>query len=342
MLLTPQWPPAYDRIELSIDIRRENADFEVTECLGFELQGDGDHEYLWLQKSGINTDWLAKQLARYCGVKPVNVGYAGMKDRHAVTRQWFSVRTSTQIDWQAFDLPGVTLLQHQRHRRKLRRGAHAGNEFRIALRAPEIAAHRTQLEQRLAVIQRDGVPNYFGEQRFGRGGNNLQLARRLFAGHRLSRSQRGIALSAARAFLFNEILAQRVSQGTWNRILPGELASLDGSNSIFAVDAVNSEIAARCARHDIHPSGSLWGQGAPRASADVAALEVAVADKHSEFVAGLVAARVQAASRALWLRVSDLRWSFEAGALWLEFRLVRGAFASAVLREIAQCNSPSR
>lgn len=334
MPVLPDWATAYARPDLQVEFRRQPSDFLVTENLSYALDGAGEHEYLWVEKCGANTDWVAGQLAKYSGTSPRDVGYAGMKDRHAITRQWFSVRPGKVVNWDEFVAPGVSILACERHGRKLRRGAHAGNSFRIALRAAEIPEHTEQLEARLVLIAAQGVPNYFGEQRFGRGGGNLDLCRSMFAGRRLSRSKRSIALSAARSLLFNAILDVRVRNGTWNTLLPGELANLDGSGSVFAVNSVDAELVARCAALDIHPSGSLWGDGSPSSAGAVAALEAAVVAEHAELVAGLVAARMQPASRALRMPVAALRWSFADGVLWLEFSLGKGSFATTVLREL--------
>ena len=334
MSALPQWATAFDPLGLSAEIRGEPADFQVTENLSYALDGAGEHEYLWVEKTGANTSWVAEQLAKFCGIKPRDVGYAGMKDRHAVTRQWFSVCQRNEVHWDEFVAAGVTILAHKRHGRKLRRGAHTGNTFRIALRLDDLQSNRTRLDERLALISRQGVPNYFGEQRFGRDGGNLALCRSLFAGRRLSHTKQGIALSAARSLIFNAILDARVRNGTWNTIVSGELANLDGSGSLFAVDVVSDELVARCAALDIHPTGSLWGEGSPRSASQVAALETAVAAEHADTAAALVKRRMQAASRALRLRVSALQWSFAEDVLWLEFELARGGFATAVLREI--------
>ncbi len=331
----PEWSRAYESLALRVEIRREPADFQVTEKLSYAPDGAGDHEYLWIEKTGANTSWVAEQLAKFCGIKSRDVGYAGMKDRHAITRQWFSVCQRNDVQWDEFAAEGVTILAHERHSRKLRRGAHTGNNFRIALRAGDIQAHETRLSERLALIAAQGVPNYFGEQRFGREGSNLALSKSLFAGGRMSRSRRSIALSTARSLIFNTILDERVRRGTWNSLLPGELANLDGSGSVFAVDSVNAELVSRCAAQDIHPTGPLWGDGSPTSGGEVAVLESLAVAQHADIAAALVATRMQPASRALRLPVSDLQWHFGDDALWLEFGLARGGFATAVLREIA-------
>lgn len=190
------------------------------------------------------------------------------------------------------------------------------------------------LEERLAAIAGLGVPNYFGPQRFGRDGQNIELCRQLLAGRRLTRHKRGIALSAGRALLFNAILDQRIAAATWNRILPGERANLDGTNSVFAVTDVDEELEKRCAAFDIHPSGTLWGREGSVASADVAGLEAATVAAYPDIAEGLQDADIEAGQRALRIRVGDLQWSIDGTLCWLEFKLIRGAFATAVLREI--------
>ncbi len=335
MSAIPLWPSAIGENLFDATIRSVPSDFVVTEKCDIEFSGEGEHDFLWIEKTGTNTHWVAECLAKHGNVPLRDVGFAGLKDRHAITRQWFSVRRLGTVDWNEFSEAGVEILEQQRHRRKLRRGAHSSNAFKIALRAENLAACADEINARLTIIAQDGVPNYFGEQRFGRGGGNIELCKSMFAGRRLSRAKRGIALSAARSLIFNAILEQRITQGSWNKILPGELANLDGSGSVFAVTDVDEELIRRCDEQDIHPSGSLWGDGSPRCTGEVAALEAAAAERYSEIAAGLIAARMEPASRALRLRVSELSWQIEQDALWLEFELAKGGYATAVLREIA-------
>jgi tRNA pseudouridine13 synthase len=178
------------------------------------------------------------------------------------------------------------------------------------------------------------VPNYFGEQRFGRAGANIALCKAMFAGRRLARAKRSIALSTARSLIFNAILDVRVRDGSWNRIVPGELANLDGSGSVFAVDDVTDELSVRCDEMDIHPSGSLWGDGSPACGGKLAALESAAAAPYADLATGLVAARMDPASRSLRLRVAKLQWEADRDVLWLSFTLTKGGYATAVLREL--------
>ena len=334
MTVLPKWASAFGAPLFAAEIRKVSTDFCVTECCDIVCSGDGEHDFLWVRKIGQNTQWVAERLAEYAQVSVRDVGFAGMKDRHAVTQQWYSVRC-TGVDWTAFSTAGVEVLEQRRHHRKLRRGAHTGNTFRIALRSSLLASHAGSIEHRLNNIATTGVPNYFGEQRFGRNGSNIALCRQLFGGRKLTRNKRGIALSAARSLLFNTILSERVTAQSWNRLLPGELANLDGSGSVFAVDEISDELQRRCSDFDIHPSGTLWGVGAPRSSAGVAGLEIRAANAYPDLVKGLSAAKLKAATRALRLPVQNLDWQVDGDALWLSFELAKGGYATAVLREIA-------
>jgi len=332
----PDWARALGPTLFKARIRSAVDDFVVSEQLEFEFSNDGEHDWLFVEKIGANTHWVGEQLAQHAGIKPRDVGYAGLKDRYAVTQQWFSVRRPSVegTDWQSFEAEGVRIVEQHLHRRKLRRGAHRGNAFRIALRDDEIALRQEDVVERLSKIESRGVPNYFGEQRFGRDGSNVDLGRSLFGGRRLTRNKRSIALSAVRSFLFNQILDTRVRDGSWERILPGELANLDGSGSVFPVDDVSSDITARCAAFDIHPTATLWGSGTPLGSHIVAEMEKDATADYSDLCDGLISAKVDASSRPLRVRVQDLRWEFEDDALWLEFLLPKGAFATTVLREL--------
>lgn len=332
----PEWARAHGAPLFGASIRDRPSDFQVTEQLGFEPSDSGGHDFLWVEEVAANTDWVARQLARHAGVRGSDVGYAGMKDRHAVTRQWFSVPRRGETDWSTFAPSGVTILDRRRHDRKLRRGAHDANSFRIALRTAKAGALQPRIEERLANVAARGVPNYFGPQRFGREGGNLELARRLFAGARLRRDKRSIAISAARSFLFNEILSARVTDGSWERILPGERANLDGSGSVFRADVIDETIERRAAEMDIHPTATLWGLRSEIARNAIESLERNATEPHTDLRSGLERLGAKAGHRALRLRVADLSWAFEDDALWLEFRLTAGGFATAVLREIAR------
>lgn len=314
-------------------IRAQTSDFQVREILGYEFSGDGEHDYLLIEKEHANTTWVAQQLAVHAGIPPRDVGFAGLKDRHSVSRQWFSVRrpAGAATDWSAFTRPGLGVIESTRHRRKLRRGAHRANCFNIAVRGLNVSCRPS--DALLQGIREQGVPNYFGEQRFGQAGGNLEMARSLFRGRRLSRLQRSMALSAARAYIFNHILEQRVEDGSWNQLLSGDCASLDGSGSIFPVNEPDKELRQRVTLLDVHPSGALWGKGPGACRGQVAMLEQRIASDFTDLAAGLEQFTEQA-RRPLRLAARLFEWRWDDDTLWLEFTLTRGGFATAVLREI--------
>jgi len=309
-------------------IRSTPEDFQVTEDLGYEFTGDGEHDFLWVEKTGANTEWVSRQLARFAEVPAKDVGYAGLKDRHAVTRQWFSVPRWHRPDWSLVEVEGVSILDVQRHNKKLRRGAHKANRFVIVLRGDGLSAHADAVRQRVKDIRDGGVPNYFGEQRFGRDGNNLALADAWAAGKRLPRHKRSIAISSIRSFVFNESLHARVVDSSWNTLLPGDKANLDGTGSVFDVDQVDEELSRRCEEMDIHPTGELVGDGSEC--------------ENEKWLAALEKARVEPGTRSLRLRASDLEAKEGNDRIELSFTLGRGAFATSVLRELADVSDVSR
>ncbi|WP_426699802.1 tRNA pseudouridine(13) synthase TruD [Rhodanobacter sp. Col0626] len=330
-------PWAYGAPPLQARLRSTPEDFLVEEMLGYDAEGAGEHVLLWVEKRGANTDWVARELAKFAGVPPVAVGYAGMKDRHAVTRQTFSVQLAGKPDpdWSTFPHAEVNVLAATRHSRKLKRGALRGNRFVLMLR--EVNGDRSTAEQVLQQIAARGVPNYYGEQRFGREGGNVEQARAMFGGRRVDREKRSLLLSAARSHMFNSVLAARVERGAWDTPLNGEIWSLAGSRSWFGPELFNDALAERLARADIHPSGPLWGQGEPPSQDEAGALEREVGAANSDLVAGLAAARMDQERRPLRLLPKDLRWHWQGDdALELSFELPAGAYATVVVRELAK------
>lgn len=332
-----QLPWAHGAPPLNAQLRTVPEDFRVEEILGYDADGQGEHLLLWVEKRGANTDWVARELAKFAGVPQVAVGYAGMKDRHAVTRQTFSVQLAGKADpdWSLFPHPQVKVLAARRHSRKLKRGALRGNRFILVLRG--VQGDREAAEQVLAQIAKRGVPNYFGEQRFGREGGNVAQARAMFGGRRVERDKRSMLLSAARSQIFNDVLAARVDRDAWDTPLEGEIWSLAGSRSWFGPEPFTGLLAERLARADIHPSGPLWGQGEPPTAGEAGALERKVAAASQDLVDGLAAARMDQERRPLRLIPQGLNWRWMVdGGLELVFELPAGAYATVVVRELAQ------
>lgn len=338
------WPPAWPRAlddefgpPPAGDYRASPEDFFVEECLDFAPEGEGEHLWLFVEKRDLTTAMVARELARLCEISPREVGYSGMKDRVAVTRQWLSVqlpgRGAPEGLAGRLAESGVRVLAQGRHPRKLKRGVHRANRFRLRLTGPVTADER--LEARWARLGERGVANYFGPQRFGPDGRNLLRARSLLArGWRKRDDRDGMLLSAARSFLFNELLAARLREGCWDRLLPGEMAVLDGTASQFRVETPDAELRARAERLDLHPSGVLWGAGEPVTVGEAGAHEAALAERYPALCHGLARAGVRVGRRALRLRLAEPQLERGEGELWLSFALPRGAFATAVLREL--------
>jgi len=331
----PVWSRVAGKPECQGVIRAEPDDFQVQELPLITPEGQGGHLWLEIEKREANTDWVARQLASCAGVSGRDVGYAGMKDRRAVTRQWFSValQEARNPDWASWEIPGAKILKAQLHSRKLRRGVLAGNRFRLVVR--NLAGDLSQLQERLQRVKQNGVPNYFGSQRFGHDGQNVVRGSRwLEHGGRLPRNKKSIYISAVRSFLFNEVLSTRVERQAWNRLLDGDIASLDGSRSTFRCTLPDPELARRCGEFDIHPSGPLPGKGGDCVQRLAAATEQAALGQWQTLVSGLEAAGVKSARRPLRLLPKKMRWDLSGEELVLVFELSRGGYATSVLREL--------
>lgn len=337
-------------------------DFSVTEDLGFEPEAFGPHLWCWVEKSGIDTLQAISTLSRVTGIPTREIGYSGLKDRQAVTYQWLSLPLELlgQSDLSEAHLvelqqAGVTILLRQRHPRKLKRGSHRANRFVINISFDE--KQRETIRQRWEQIVLTGVPNYFGPQRFGYLGQNIPRSRALLQrGWSKKQDRKGLMLSTARSYLFNLTLSARVDAGSWNQALPGEVLNLQGSNSFFQSNkATLAEIVKRIDEFDVHPTAPLWGRGQLESELDALSVEQQTVQHEAELISGLERARVNMARRALRLVLEDAQWmdveraSTDAeanqstlgsnntpplGGARLSFSLPRGAYATAVLREL--------
>lgn len=310
---------AYGQPQITATFRQCPADFVVEELMAEPLSGQGEHFWLYIQKEGENTDWVAKKLANYFSVRKMDVGYGGKKDRHAITSQWFSVYLPGKahvIDWHAFlAQSGVSaeLLAQGSHERKLKMGAHEANRFTITLRDIE---DTKALRERLAQVRETGVPNYFGSQRFGRDGGNLDKVQRWVADPRKirDRSLRGIVISSARSYLFNRLLSARIAQSNWLVELAGDC---------------NGELDISGA------SGPLWGRGRSLVSDATLACEASALKGFDEWQAALENVGLNQERRQLCLKPEDFGFEFENTCLRLSFSLQPGQYATSILRELA-------
>ena len=333
---TPTLPRAYGDAVLAARFRSTPEDFFVEEQPSFAATGEGEHLLLTIEKRGMNTAFAAKKLAAWAGINEMGIGYAGMKDRNACTRQRFSVhfprRMSPDIGLLAAD--DFQVLEYSWHNRKLSRGALAGNAFVLLLR--DVQGDRDAVDARLGAIAQGGIANYFGEQRFGRDGDNVESARRMFAGDRVRREQRSIYLSAARSALFNAVLARRIEAGNWNSGVAGDVWMLDGTQSIFGPESsIDEALSARLASADIHPTGPMWGTGELRTSGLAREMEQAAVAACGDLRTGLEAAGLRQERRSLRVRVRELAWDWRDDCtLRLAFQLAPGAYATELLAEL--------
>lgn len=312
------FPRAYGALTAAAIFRAQPEDFQVDEELGYLPSGAGEHVFLHVCKRGENTAWVADKIAELANVNVMDVGYCGRKDRHAVTAQWFSVYLpkAPEPDWSLLNTESIQLLSISRHQHKLRRGEHQQNNFVIRLRDVQ-TDDRNSLQQKIDMVFAQGVPNYFGEQRFGQNGNNLREAEAILVDGKRYRDKqkRGLMLSAARSYLFNKVLAARVLANNWTSQL-------------------NGEINARA-------SGPLWGRGRALVSGDLLGFEQHVLADWASWCDGLEHAGLSQERRALELVPRNTRWSWEGNDLVLYFSLDAGEFATAVLQELFQLQNQS-
>lgn len=359
---------------LSGRIKSVPADFVVQEALDFEFDGQGEHLYLYVRKCGMNTNDVVDVLQQQFGCSSVDIGVSGLKDKQAVTDQWFSIRTSKELsvtnlprlklpvslsasvdNIEAISTGDLQVLESHRHSRKLRRGAHCHNRFTITIR--DIVSEnrhgslRDEVDKRLHLLQANGFANYYGPQRFGHGYQNIAAANRLFANpkRKMSRNKRSLLLSAARSQIFNSVCAERVRARNWNLPLSGEPMVLNGTHSFFINDtqaignsslqannaAVQStNTVARCERHDIHPSGPLWGRGGTLAKAECEQFEANIVQVYANTCEGLENAGLKQQRRALRANVECLQWHWDdLSIVTLEFNLLKGVYATSFLSE---------
>lgn len=318
----PQWPNAYPASGARATLKLLNEDFIVTE-LPLQLpSGEGEHLWLDVEKNGANTAFVAQQLAEAAGVQERDVGYAGLKDRYALTRQWFSIYLpkGEPPDLTQLQHPEFKVLSQRRHVKKLRPGDLQGNRFRIVLRA--VSGDRDAIEANLQAVASQGVPNYFGAQRFGHDGGNVEQGRAMLAREIRVRNpkKKGIYLSAVRSFVFNEVLALRIQQGLWGKSLPGDVMDEAG-----------------------RPTGPLWGRGRVSATDQAQALEMGVAQRHPALCDGMEHAGLDQERRALVASPADMAWEWpQADQLVLTFSLPAGNYATSVLNEILRTEEPDR
>lgn len=334
----PEWPMAYPETGIDAGFKQQLDDFQVVEIPLNSPTGEGEHVWLEVSKQGANTAWVAAQIAEFAGVQVMDVGYAGLKDRYASTKQWFSIYLPRveEPDFSVINNDEFQVLQQTRSSRKLRRGDLLGNRFVIRLR--HIHGDLSLLEENLQKIAKQGVPNYFGAQRFGHHGQNIEQGRAMLAREiRVrNRTKKGLYLSSIRSFIFNEVLARRIADGTWWSAISGDHEMVEGQ-----------------------PSGPLWGRGRSVTAEQAALIEQQVVSQYPELCQGLEHAGLNQERRSFvtfpevfhwqWLdsdgssdEVSASEDAATSKDLALSFTLPAGHYATSVLREIATLNEPTR
>lgn len=353
--MNTNWQYAWTPPQASADLKTFASDFLVEEILGTEPDEKGEFVYLWIEKQGVNTDYLAKRLAQLANLAPSQVTYAGIKDRHACTRQWFCLHVIgpipdlTAIE-QVFRAPEtVRVLKQIRHSKKLRTGGLAGNRFSLRLR--NIDGDLAEVKTRLSLIERFGVPNYYGDQRFGIAGNNLVNGYEFVmpgrkGTHKLNKTQ-SFWLSAIRSWFFNEALSFFIEQGSWDVLSIGDIAQPRDEIQSFRIKELSLDVISRHRLGDISPVLPLISDGWPMGTNPNRAEQMqSLYEPHAELLKGLVSFDFARDSRATRIVPKNMAWELlsndKDAQLVIQFELPKGAFATSVLRELFQINDRSQ
>ncbi|WP_047045410.1 tRNA pseudouridine(13) synthase TruD [Vibrio mexicanus] len=319
-------------------IKAKPEHFKVVENLGFDFTGSGEHLMVRIRKTGENTSFVANELAKACGVKSKDVSWAGLKDRHAVTEQWLSVHLpkGETPDFSEFlaAYPSVEILATDRHNKKLRPGDLQGNSFELTL--SEVTDVHDVL-QRLESIAKTGVPNYFGAQRFGNGGNNLDEARRWGRENVRTRNQnkRSLYLSAARSWIFNQIVSDRIEQSIFSTLVEGDIALATEERVI--VDTSNiAELNEKVAQGIAEISAAMAGDNQLPTSEKALELEQPHLDAEPDLMALIRGNRMRHERRAISLVPEGLQWEAQGDNIVLRFALDAGCFATSIVRELVE------
>lgn len=325
---------AYGSPQSHGEIKVSPEDFCVEENLGFELSGIGEHLFLLIEKTQLNTEEMARTIAKKLKLPLKAVSYAGLKDKFAKTTQWFSLHLpgieNPQLD--ELNTENCRVISAIRHSKKLKIGALKENHFTIKIQ--HLNENTDEFLQRIEQIKAHGVPNYFGPQRFGRQGANLEHARAVLLEHKKIKNRHllGIYYSAARSFLFNQIVSQRVKEGTWNCPVAGDLMMLSGTHSVFPIDDITDEIMARVSEHDISPAAPLWGKGDELITGQALQIQGIALEAWQEWCLSLERLGLKKSYRSMVLLPENLQFNQDT----FSFTLPAGTYATTVLREILQ------
>ncbi len=324
--LTKDLPGTGERIRARLE------DFVVEEVPAYLPAGEGEHLYLWVEKRGLTTRGLVERLVAL-GVPEKAIGVAGLKDKYAVTRQWLSLPKRFEGVLAAFEGPEVQILQTELHQNKLKTGHLKGNRFAVLVEGAELARARAVLERLVA----EGLPNYYGPQRFGLGGKNPERGLELM---RKGKGRGGpwlkrFLLGSVQSLIFNAYLAERIERGLFVRLLPGDVAKKHDTGGEFLVEDAEAE-SARARRFEISATGPLFGKKYFEAEGEARALEDEVLARF-----GLDRAQFnQRKGARRWIRVpvAEARVEPDPRGVWLHFYLPKGSYATSLLREVMKKN----
>lgn len=327
------------------EFKQTPKDFQVIEQLEVTDDGEGEHQWLWVRKEGANTNFCAEKIARFAGVSPKNVSYSGLKDRQAVTWQWFSIQLPGKetLNWDELNDKEMSVERVIRRTKKLKTGFHRGNRF--VIRLADVSS-REDLETLWEKVSEQGVINYFGEQRFGRSGDNVAQAERWLMAERparISKNKRSLYLSSLRSYLFNQIVAERIRQFGIDGRLAGDCVMLEGSKSVFTVEQWDDELSQRLLTNNIYLTAPLAGStNKSLVQGEAEEFELSCLQPYESWLQAFKKLRVDAARRALLLRVEAPEINWHGDDAEIRFTLPPGAYATTVLNEIVDLSGDSR
>jgi tRNA pseudouridine13 synthase len=335
LMYSLNWARAYNLPQSTAQFKYSPEDFQVHEFFDTPFSGQGEHIVIQIEKRGLTTAEVIKSLSRLINKSEKLISYAGLKDRQAVATQWLSIHAPGEeiAGIEQLSAPGWKVIHSTRHHKKLKPGFLTGNRFVIRLRE---VSHPEDLQQRIEKIKTGGVPNYFGEQRFGNNAGNLVKAEALLVQGMKVRDRflKAMYCSAARSWIFNLILSQRVQDHSWNNPLAGDVMQLSGSNSIFVIDEVTAEILQRIEDKDISPASPLPGKSKNKVQGEAQALITKIYADWLPWLSGLERYGLEEAWRANILHLQQFESVIEGNNAELSFILPAGSYATAVIREL--------
>jgi len=341
---------------ISAKLKVKFADFRVTENLGFNPTKNGDHLFIKVRKMDLSTLEVARKISEVTGSKLSSIGYSGMKDKRGECVQWFSIPAGEGIEKAISSIENnkLNVITSHLNTRKLRIGSHKENHFHIKLR--DCQGSKLEFKNRMDRIMEHGVPNYFGEQRFGKEMHNvyemLRILKKPSSAIDSNFSEylrikipvkRSILISAVRAYFFNQLLSTRLLLKNWSYYLLGDILNLDGTDSYFSVPDKkwDETLEQRLNSFDIHISGLLPGSISSKdkyiTSCKAADIESNLMKNYEPLLEGLRRMKVSSSRRPLRFRPKNFQFFWEGDDLLsLDFSLRRGCYATSLLREICQ------